>query len=68
MADAELFAVLDLDRSELQAIKTAVESNDLVAAKRGLANHIRERKTPKWFFSWHENGSSEFTIRREARL
>jgi len=55
MTDAELFDVLDLDRPELQVVKTAVASNDLTAAKRELARHIRERKTPRWYFSWHEN-------------
>jgi hypothetical protein len=55
MTDEELFDVLDLERPELQAVKKAVDSNDLTEAKRALAIHIRLRKTPAWFFSWEDN-------------
>jgi len=48
MTDSELFEALDLELPEMQAVKTAVAAEDLAAAKRALANHIRTREAPKW--------------------
>lgn len=54
MTDAELFASLDLDLPALAAVKKAVKTGDLAAAKRELATHLRNRTMPRWTVDWRE--------------
>jgi len=49
MTDGEFFAALDLQRPELASVKAALDKGDLEAAKSAFANHIRNRKYPRWF-------------------
>ena len=48
MTDAQLFAALDLERADMAAVRGAVAAGDLAAARHALAQHIRERRTPRW--------------------
>jgi len=54
MTDEQFFAALDLDRRGLEKVKAAVGRNDLAAAKHELAEHVRKRKTPRWFVDPHD--------------
>jgi hypothetical protein len=54
MKDSELFDVLDLSLPDLNAVKTAVDQQDLSGAKRALAAHLRQRNHPRWFFDWKD--------------
>ncbi len=54
MSDADLFASLDLDLSPLSAVKRAVKSGDLAAARAALAAHLRNRSSPRWTIDWHK--------------
>lgn len=52
LSDQDFFEALDLSREDLAAVKTAVEKKDWSEAKKALAEHIRNRKNPKWFSDW----------------
>ncbi len=54
--DAAFFALLDLARPELSAVREAAERQDWAAAKRGFAAHLRARRTPRWTFDPHAVG------------
>ena len=54
MNHSELFDALDLERPELQEVKKAVATGDTCTAIRALATHLRQRATPRWFFSWRD--------------
>lgn len=55
MTDEEFFLALNWDAPGMEGVKSAVEKGDLVVAKRELANHIRNRKMPRWFFDWRDH-------------
>ena len=50
LEDAQFFAMLDLERDDLAAVKVAVAKSDWSAAKHAFAEHLRNRKTPTWTF------------------
>ncbi|MDD4872263.1 MAG: alginate lyase family protein [Kiritimatiellae bacterium] len=50
LTDAQFFAMLDLDRADLTAVKAAVTKSDWPAAKHAFAEHLRNRKIPSWTF------------------
>lgn len=54
MNEADFFDLLNLDLPEMKAVKEAVDSEGWGGAKHALANHIRERKSPRWFYDWHD--------------
>ncbi len=49
--EAEFFGLLDLQRPELAAVKTAVEARDWTAAKQAWAKHLETRTSPCWIWS-----------------
>lgn len=53
LTDEEFFKLLDLDK--LPAVREAVERGDHEAAKHALAEHIRNRRWPRWFFDWRDH-------------
>jgi len=53
-SDESLFDSLDLERPELAAVKAAVVAGDYAAAKGALAEHLRNRTTPRWTFDWRD--------------
>ena len=55
LTDEEFFKLLDLDNPQLRAVREAVERGDYEAAKHALAEHIRNRKWPRWFFDWRDH-------------
>lgn len=55
MSDEELFKSLDLDMPQLKAVREAVLKGDYTLAKRALAEHIRRRRWPRWFFDWRDH-------------
>ncbi len=54
MTDREFLDALDLERSELAAIREAVEAGDPEAAKLAWAAHLRARHEPRWKEMWFE--------------
>ncbi len=50
LTDVQFFAMLDLQRPDLAAVKAAVDKSDWPAAKHAFAEHLRKRKTPSWTF------------------
>ena len=52
LSDQDFFEALDLSRSELTAVKKAVDAKDWAGAKKAFAEHIRSRKKPVWFSDW----------------
>jgi hypothetical protein len=56
-SDEEFFASLNLELPELAAVKQAVAVGDYRAARKALADHIRNRTSPKWMFDWRDRPS-----------
>ena len=54
MTDEQFFQALDLQRPELATVKEALDKKDYSAAKHAFAEHIRKRRTPRWFDMWWE--------------
>jgi hypothetical protein len=54
MSDVEFFAALDLDRTDMRDVKRAVHDGDWDAAKHAFVDHLKQRKHPRWFFSWRD--------------
>jgi len=50
LTDAQFFAMLDVQRPDLAAVKAAVDKSDWPVAKHAFAEHLRNRKTPSWTF------------------
>ena len=50
LTDAQFFSMVDLDRADLAAVRSAVAKADWVAAKHAFAEHLRTRTTPTWTF------------------
>lgn len=48
LSDPQFFALLDLNRPDMAAVKTAVAKSDWPAARHALAEHMRTRTTPNW--------------------
>ena len=46
--DEAFFAMLDLDRPELAAVREAWRGGDGAGARRALAAHVRQRQAPLW--------------------
>lgn len=46
--DPAFFGMLDLDRPDLAAVKSAAGRSDWAAARHALAEEMRTRKTPRW--------------------
>lgn len=51
LGDEAFFQMLDLDRADQAAVKTAVAKSDWTAARHALAEHMRTRPMPRWSFS-----------------
>lgn len=49
--DAAFFQLVDVNRAELVAVKSAVEKADWPGAKHAFAEYMRTRTQPKWFAS-----------------
>lgn len=49
--EAAFFALLDLDRPELGAVRAAVEAGDWQRAKSAWAEHLGRRTAPRWLWS-----------------
>lgn len=49
--EAAFFSSLDLQRADLQPVRTAVEAQDWAAAKRAWAEHLQARREPRWTWS-----------------
>ena len=54
LTDGELFDAIDLAYKGLEDVKKAVESGDLMAAKRAMADYLRNRKVYCWRFNPHK--------------
>ena len=52
---ADLFDALDLGRPELHEVQAAVAASDKTAALKALAQHLRHRTTPRWYFRWQDS-------------
>jgi hypothetical protein len=48
LSDAQLLALLDLERPELAGVRDAVRQGDKTEAMRRLVRHFRDRRTPVW--------------------
>jgi hypothetical protein len=59
MTDTQFFEALDLTNPQLAKVKAAVERGDLAAAKHAFVEHLKLRKTPKWFFDWRDKPSPD---------
>lgn len=59
LSDEQFFAMLDLARPELTAVKSAVAKADYPAAKLALAQYMRTRKTPRWTIDPAATGSNK---------
>jgi len=59
MTDEELFGALDLDYPGLEKVKLAVQGGDLKAAKAAFVEHIKSRRTPKYYTSWEDRPSAD---------
>jgi len=57
MQSSEFFQLLDLERPGLSAVEAAAGAADWAAATRALAEYLRERESPRWFFSWRDRPS-----------
>lgn len=53
-SDEEFFATLDLDLPALAGVRRAVEAGDMAAARQALADHLRSRTYPRWYFDWRD--------------
>ena len=51
----DLFDALDLGRPELHEVQAAVAASDKTAALKALAQHLRQRTTPRWYFRWQDS-------------
>ncbi len=51
LGEAQFFQLLDLNRAELAAVKSAADKSDWPAAKHAFAEYFRTRQHPKWFAS-----------------
>lgn len=49
--ESAFFQLLDLQRPDLNAVKTAVDAHDWPAAKRAWAQHLDTRPSPHWLWS-----------------
>ncbi|NOZ24427.1 MAG: hypothetical protein GXP25_25395 [Planctomycetes bacterium] len=54
MTDEQFFKALDLDRPDLAEVKAAVARQDFASAKQAFAEHLRKRRSPRWFDMWWE--------------
>jgi len=54
MTDDELFAAMNLRHRGMGAVRAAVKSGDLEAAKAAWLEHLRTRVHPRWFIDWRE--------------
>jgi len=48
LSDEQFFALLDLSRPDLAAVSAAVAKADWPGARHALAEHMRQRTTPRW--------------------
>ncbi len=48
LTDSDLFGMLDFERAELSAVKQAWATEDAAGARHALAEHLRQRATPRW--------------------
>lgn len=62
MTYRKLFEALDLDRDELSPVNKAVAASDTTAAVKELAHHIRDRKSPVWYFGWQDEVESTESV------
>ena len=61
LSDAQFFAMVDLDRPDLIAVKEAVATSDWTAAKHAFAERMRRRTTPTWTFDPYRVGKARKT-------
>lgn len=54
MTDRELFEAMNCDYPGMEAVKKAVSSGDLEAAKVAWLAHLKTRTVPKWFIDWRQ--------------
>ncbi|MDO4948994.1 MAG: heparinase II/III family protein [Bacteroidales bacterium] len=52
--DAELFSAIDLDYPGLDTVKQDVARHDYVSARKHFVAYLKARKSPRWFFDWHD--------------
>ena len=64
VSDAELIALLDHDAAGLSRVNAAFRAGDTTAALTLLADHLRARRTPRYFFSSDEVQSRVALFRR----
>ena len=62
LSDKELFQVLNLDYPGLESVKQSVESNDYKKAKKEFVVYLKNRKIPKWYFSWRDFAPTKITV------
>jgi hypothetical protein len=53
LTDEEFFSKLDATRDDMKPVLAALESEGIPAAKKVLADHFRQRKTPQWRIDPH---------------
>ena len=57
--DEAFFQAIALDRPGLEAVRTAVSSNDYPAARRSLAAYYRHRQSPGYYHNWADRPAPE---------
>jgi hypothetical protein len=57
--EAAFFGQLDLERSELKAVRKAVKRKNWDGAKAAWAKHLEERKSPTWIWSHRDREKIE---------
>ena len=62
--EAVFFSLLDLERADLAAVKSAVVGRDWAAAKQAWAEHLQTRVQPRWTWS-HRDRATILRLCRE---
>lgn len=68
LSDKELFQVLNLNYPGLEVVKGCVERGDIDNAKKELVVYLKNRTSPKWYFSWHDYAPTKgFSIKPHVK-
>lgn len=66
LSDVEFFQKLNLDYQGLEKVKMYVSDGNLTQAKKEFVSYLKNRNTPKWYFSWKDfSPQNDYTIKPE---
>lgn len=53
LTDVQFFKAINLDYPGLEVVKSSVARGDYTSAKHAFVSHLKNRKSPVWYFDWH---------------